>query len=159
MVDSDQMDDNTEDPRNTETRVPPQTIRPPSSINVREPTQPIQTTTQLIATHRQKQPLSNPYIPNPKTISFFPALPYMIRYETRISLDPSEKPNDECWLKLHAFLKTIMDADKSAVLYPWNDEDNKGPPAARKYKALTDPKVKQRLSNTSSNSNSLALTY
>ena len=69
-----------------------------------------------------------------------PALPYAIRYETRLKLEPSEKPNDECWSKLHKFLKTILEADKSAVLYPWSNTHNRGNPAQRHYKAILDVK-------------------
>jgi len=64
----------------------------------------------------------------------------MVRYELKIHVDPSEKPNEECWLKLHQLLKTILEADTTACIYPWGDDHNKGPPIKRKNKAITDPK-------------------
>ena len=114
--------------------------RPPSTINTFRRRNETNNAVALPKGRRTGEQASNPYSAREKNVSYFPASPIMCRYETRISLDESEKPNDECWTKIYNFFKTILDANRTAVLYPWNDEDNRGPPEKRKHKAISDAK-------------------
>jgi hypothetical protein len=131
-------DDATTDADNSSTLNTP-TIKPPTTIDLVNTTG--KSTSEMITNHRQANTTeANPYNKNRLAVFRYPCMPYMIRYETRIPLEESEKPNDECWLKLHTFLKTLFEADRTLVLYPWSDDENRGPPAKRHYKTISDPK-------------------